>query len=60
MMTYQELYYHLFRSSEQAIRAIERQDYDTAKAVLIHAQQEAEDAILLFGFPEETASEGLG
>ena len=57
MVTYRDLYFHLFRASERAIRAIERQDYDAAKAALVTAQRQAEDAILISGFPEEITPE---
>lgn len=43
---YQELYYYLFNQITDAITAIERQDFGTAKDILIRAQQTAEERYL--------------
>ena len=43
---YQELYYYLFNQITDAVSAIERQNFGTAKDILIRAQQTAEERYL--------------
>lgn len=50
MRTYRELYFHMFRASEKALRALERQDFGAARSILLAAQRCAEDAVLSEGF----------
>ena len=42
-MDYKKLYYHLFNAVTDAIQAMEQQNYGQATALLIVAQQEAEE-----------------
>ena len=42
-MDYKKLYYHLFNAVTDAIQAMEQQNYGQAIALLIVAQQEAEE-----------------
>ena len=46
MDTYQELYFHMFRASEAAIQSLEQQNFGQARALLITAQQEAEECYI--------------
>ncbi len=39
---YKDLYFQMVRAGEQALRALDRQDFGTARSVLISAQQAAE------------------
>ena len=43
---YKDLYFQMVRASEQALRALERQDFGTARSILISAQQAAEERYL--------------
>ena len=43
MQIYTELYYYLFNRITDALSALEERDIDTACAVLIEAQREAEE-----------------
>lgn len=43
---YKSLYFHLFNQMTDAISAIEQQNFGTAKDILIHAQQSAEEQYL--------------
>ena len=42
MPDYQKLYVHLFHTLTKSIEALERQDFGTARELLIQGQQEAE------------------
>ena len=42
-MDYEALYHLMVDASERAIEAIERQNFGTAKDILIRAQQDAEE-----------------
>ncbi len=46
MDEYKNSYILLFRGVTQALDALDAQDYGTAKALLVKAQQEAEEAFL--------------
>ena len=46
MTTYRELYFYLFRATEQARQALEQQNIGIAVNILIEAQKAAEDAVL--------------
>ena len=50
MDTYRELYYHLFRVNENALRALERSDVSAAHRILAAGQREAEEAVLSDSF----------
>ena len=43
MVNYQELYAQMVGASERAIEAIEQQNYEMAKDILIKAEQNAEE-----------------
>ena len=53
---YKDLYFQMVRASEQALRALERQDFGTARSILISAQQAAEERYLE---QEEAEASGL-
>lgn len=44
--TYKSLYFQLFNRITDAIAAMEQQNFGTAKEILIHAQQDAEERYL--------------
>ena len=46
LTSYRELYFHLFRAAAQAVEDIENGQPALARARLISAQQEAEEACL--------------
>ena len=46
MVNYQKLYTLLFNAYTDALEAMESMDYERAKALLIHAQQQAEDCYI--------------
>lgn len=46
MPDYQKLYVHLFQALTKSIEALERQDFGTARELLIQGQQEAEELYL--------------
>ena len=50
---YKDLYFQMVRASEQALRALERQDFGTARSILISAQQEAEECYISQENPTE-------
>ena len=43
MVDYEKLYHLMVDASERAIEAIERQNYDAARDILITAEQSAEE-----------------
>lgn len=54
MQSYHSLYIHLFRALSTATQALEEGDIATAQRLLIAAQQEAEEAVLVQDIlPEE-------
>jgi hypothetical protein len=55
MVNYEVLYKVLFNGMTDAVWAMERQDYDGARAALVKAQQEAEE---LFISDEEAGDDG--
>ena len=57
MPDYETMYFHLFNRVTDAIRELEKQNYGTAKAVLIKAQQEAEEDYLVAGTDTEITEE---
>ncbi len=46
MTDYKRLYTHLFNALTDAVGAVEQQDFGTAKAVIVRAQQETEEMYL--------------
>jgi len=46
MDNYKMLYHIMVDAAERAIEAIDAQNYGTAKKILIHAEQEAEDVYI--------------
>ena len=46
MPDFEAMYYKLFAQTENALVALEQQNYGTAKQILIAAQQEAEERYL--------------
>ena len=46
MDLYRNLYFHMVRASEKAIRELDQQNLGTARTILISAQQEAEELYL--------------
>ena len=52
-MDFQHLYHILLNASEDAIAAIEAQNYGLAKEILIRAEQQAEEEYLKQGETEE-------
>ena len=54
---YKDLYFQMVHASEQALRALDRQDFGTARSILISAQQEAAEARYLE--QEEAEASGL-
>lgn len=46
MPDYQKLYVHLFQTLTKSIEVLERQDFGTARELLIQGQQEAEELYL--------------
>ncbi len=46
MPDFEAIYYKLFAETENAIAALEQQNYGEAKRILIAAQQAAEEAFL--------------
>ena len=46
MIDYKPLYHLMLNASEDAIKAIEEQNFGTAKEILIRAEQAAEEAYL--------------
>jgi len=46
MNTYRELYYFLFRTTDDALIALDEANYGQARQILIAAQQQAENAFL--------------
>lgn len=46
MTTSRELYFYLFRATEQARQALEQQNIGVAANILIEAQKAAEEAVL--------------
>lgn len=46
MPDYERLYFRLFAAAADAVEALERQDFGTAKEILVRAQQEAEERYL--------------
>ena len=46
MPNYEEMYYKLFAETENALVALEQQNYGDAVKILIAAQRAAEDAFL--------------
>ena len=46
MEPYKSLYYKLFAAMADAVEALERMDFGTAREILIEAQQMAEEAVL--------------
>ena len=54
MPDYKFLYFQLFADMAGAVQAIEQMDFGTARSILIHAQQQAEDAYLAQTEKEET------
>ena len=46
MPDFEAIYYKLFARTEDALAAIEQQNYGKAKEILIAAQQEAEESYL--------------
>ena len=53
MNLYRDLYYKLFAATADAIEALEKQDTQLARQILIAAEQAAEEAVIA----EDTASE---
>ena len=51
MQDYQKLYTLLFNACTDAVEAIERMDFGTAKAILISAQQQAEERYIASEVP---------
>ena len=47
MDEYKRPYLILFNGITDALEKMDRQDYDSVKEILIHAQQEAEEAFIL-------------
>ena len=54
MQDYQKLYTLLFNACTDAVEAMERMDFGTAKACLISAQQQAEEQYIAAEAPVET------
>ena len=50
MTTYRELYFYLFRATEQARQALVQQNIGMAANILIEAQKAAEEAVLSDNF----------
>ena len=50
METYQELYFYLFRTTELALEAINKQNFGLAQEILIQGQQTAEESVLSDAF----------
>ena len=46
MMNYQQLYHLMVNASEQALAALEAQNPEEARAILIAAEREAEEQVL--------------
>ena len=46
MIDYKPLYHTMLNASENAIKAIEEQNFGMAKDILIHAEQAAEEVYL--------------
>lgn len=46
MIDYKKLYAHLFNAFTDVVDAIQRQDFGTARSILIRAQQESEELYL--------------
>lgn len=53
MKEYEKSYFIMVRASEDALRAIERDNFGVARDILIAAQQQAEEAILSYSDSEE-------
>ena len=47
MQQYQTLYHRIFNAVTDALRALDRGETEQARAILIRAQQEAEDAFII-------------
>ena len=56
-MDYKELYILMLDASERAIEAIEKQNYGTAKEILIAAEQECEERYI--SAPQQRWTESL-
>ena len=54
MQDYQKLYTLLFNACTDAVEAMDRLDFGTAKALLIAAQQQAEEQYIAAEEPVET------
>ena len=54
MQDYQKLYALLFNACTDAVEAMERMDFGTAKDLLIAAQQQAEEQYIAAEEPVET------
>lgn len=54
MQNYQKLYTLLFNACTDAVEAMERMDFGTAKDLLIAAQQQAEEQYIAAEEPVET------
>lgn len=52
-MDYEKLYKILFNGMTDAVRAIEREDYNDARFALIRAQQDAEELFITEGEDED-------
>lgn len=48
-MNFEPLYFQLFHAMAEAVTQLEAQNYGCAREILIHAQQEAEEAYLAMG-----------
>ena len=46
MPDFEKLYFRLFSAMADAVEAIEEEEYETAKEILIATQQEAEEAYI--------------
>lgn len=53
MKTYRDLYYYLFGITEDALNAMEQQNFGTARELLIQGQKTAEAAFTSDEFLEE-------